>query len=167
VRPDERSIRIGLLAPEHDRAKFSCGNDPLDRYIREQATQDVRRGLARVHVASHIERPTLIVGYYTLSAASVAAVDLPPETAKRLPRYPIPAALVGRLAVDQRFARQGIGTVLLADAVKKAAAAAETVAITVVIVDPIDEAAASFYTAFGFRNLQGPQRRMFLALARG
>ncbi len=86
--------------------------------------------------------------------------------AKRLPRHPIPAALGGRLAVDRNFAGRGLGSVLLADAVQKAIAAAETVAMTVVVVDPIDDAARAFYSAFGFGSLQGPQRRMFLTLPR-
>jgi len=94
----------------------------------------------------------------------VVASDLPPEVAKRLPRHPIPAALVGRLAVDRGFARRGLGSILLADAVKKTMTAAETVAMTVVIVDPIDETARAFYAAFGFRCLQGPRQQMFLTL---
>lgn len=92
--------------------------------------------------------------------------NLPPEVAKRLPRHPIPAALVGRLAVDNSFARRGLGSILLADAVKKTMTAAETVAMTVVVVDPIDDSARAFYSAFGFRSLQGPQQRMFLTLPR-
>ena len=160
------SVRIEPLAPRHDRTSFRCGNDSLDRYIREQASQDVRRGLASVFVAVMPEQPERILGYLTLSATSVAASDLPPDAAKRLPRYPIPAALLGRLAVDQGFARRGLGGILVADAVKKAMEAAATVAITVVVVDPIDERARAFYSAFGFRRLEGPQRRMFLALSR-
>jgi ribosomal protein S18 acetylase RimI-like enzyme len=112
------------------------------------------------------EEPKRIAGFFTLSAAWVVASDLPPEVAKRLPRHPIPAALVGRLAVDSGFARRGLGGILLADAVKKTMAAAETVAMTVVIVAPIDDAARAFYAAFGFRSLQGPRRHMFLTLPR-
>jgi predicted GNAT superfamily acetyltransferase len=100
-----------------------------------------------------------------LSAAAIVAADLPPEIAKRLPRYPIPAALIGRLAVDRQSAGRGLGGVLLMDAIEKAKVAARTIAITVIVVDPIDDTAQSFYAAFGFRGLQGPQRRMFLTLA--
>jgi predicted N-acetyltransferase YhbS len=96
----------------------------------------------------------------------VVASDLPSDIAKRLPRYPIPAALIGRLAVEKRLARRGLGGILVADAVQKAMVAARTVAMTVVVVDPIDDAAQSFYSAFGFRSLQGSQRRMFLTLPR-
>jgi GNAT superfamily N-acetyltransferase len=166
VKLADSSIRIEPLDPGHDLAAFSCGNTSLDRYIREQATQDTRRGVARVFVAVTPEEPKRIAGFFTLSAAWVLASDLPPEVAKRLPRHPIPAALVGRLAVDNSFARRGLGSILLADAVKKTMTAAETVAMTVVVVDPMDDSARAFYSAFGFRSLQGPQQRMFLTLPR-
>ena len=160
------SVRIEPLGQGHDRTSFGCGNDSLDRYIRERATQDIRRGVASVFVAVGDDQPSRIMGFFTLSAESVVPTDLPPDMAKRLPRHPIPAALVGRLAVDRDFARRGLGSILLADAVQKAMAAAETVAMTVIVVDPIDDVAQAFYSAFGFRNLQGPQRRMFLTLPR-
>ncbi len=154
----DASVRIEPLGPGHDRKSFACGNASLDRYIREQAGQDIRRGIASVFVAVALDQPERIFGYFALSAESVAPADLPPETARKLPRLPIPAALIGRLAVDRDFQKRGLGPILLA--------AAETVAMTVVVVDPIDDAARSFYTAFGFRSLQGPERRMFLTLPR-
>lgn len=162
----DASIRIEPLGEIHDRAAFSCGKEPLDRYLRQQATQDIRRGVASVFVAVAPERPERILGFFTLSAASIVPSDLPAETAKRLPRHPIPAALIGRLAVDRSVARRGLGGILLADAIEKARTAAATVAMAAVAVDPIDDEARSFYTAFGFRSLEGPQHRMFLALPR-
>lgn len=166
MRFDDRAIRIEPLAGVHDRAAFSCGKPPLDRYLQRQATQDTRRGVASVFVAVEPGRRERILGFFTLSAAAVVASDLPPALARRLPRHPVPAALVGRLAVDRAVAGRGLGGILLADAVDKARAAASTVAMAAVVVDPIDDAARSFYAAFGFRSLGGPQRRMFLALAR-
>ena len=161
------SIRIELLASHHARSIFRCGQESLDRYIREQATQDARRDIARVFVATATDDPSRILGFFTLSATSIAATDLPPEIGKRLPRYPVPAALIGRLAVDQEFARQGLGGILTTEALKKAAAASETVAVNVMVVDPIEGAAHAFYAAFGFRGLREPSRRMFLNLPRG
>jgi predicted N-acetyltransferase YhbS len=161
------SVRIIPLSSDHDRAAFVCGNDSLDRYIREQAAQDMRRGVARVFVACFADQPARILGFFTLSAASVVSSALPPEVAKRLPRRPIPAALLGRLAVDRTVARQGLGGILVADAVQKALTAGETVAMTVIVVDPIDEGAVAFYSAFGFRSLLGSAGRMFLVLSSG
>ena len=155
------SIHIEPLRAHHDRSSFGCGNESLDRYLREQSTQDIRRALARLFVAVPADAPNQILGFFTLNATAVVAADLPPEIAKKLPRYPIPAALIGRLAVDRACARRGLGSILLMDAIEKARVASETVAITVIVVD---DAAHAFYSAFGFRKLQGPQRRMFLTL---
>lgn len=160
------ALSIEPLGPRHDRAVFSCGNDALDRYLREQAGQDMRRGTARVFVAIGRDQPERILGFFSLSAAAIVPVDLPPEAAKRMPRHPVPAALIGRLAVDRGVAGRGLGGILVADAVRKAMVAAETVAMTVVVVDPIDDRARDFYASFGFRSLLGPQARMFLTLPR-
>jgi ribosomal protein S18 acetylase RimI-like enzyme len=164
VRFGAGSVRIEPLGTQHDRASFACGNETRDRYLKERATQDIRRGLARLFVATPLDDPTHILGFFTLSATAIVAADLPPEVAKRLPRYPIPAALIGRLAVDRGSAGRGLGGILLMDAIEKAKVAARTIAITVLVVDPIDDTAQSFYEAFGFHSLQGPQRRMFLTL---
>jgi len=165
VRFEDGSIVIEPMAAHHDRASFDCGNDALDRYIREQACQDTRRGIASVFVAVAADNPHRILGFFTLSATSVTASHLPAGVAKRLPRHPVPAALLGRLAVDRSVAGRGLGGILLADAVKRTLFAAETLAAAVVVVDPIDDAAQSFYAAHGFRSLEGPERRMFLMLS--
>src|SRR4051794_259993 len=111
------SLRIETPGSGHDRDAFACGMESLDRYIRQQASQDMRRMTARVFIAVSPDSPDRILGFYTLSAATIVAADLPPDMAKRLPKYPVPAALVGRLAVDRSVARRGLGGLLLADAV--------------------------------------------------
>ncbi len=94
---------------------------------------------------------TTIAGYYTLTAASVSLTDLAPEHAKKLPRYPsIPAALVGRLAVDSRFAGRALGSALLYDAATRAANSGP--AVFALLVEAKDEGAAGFYRHFGFRS---------------
>ena len=101
--PGPPSYRIEPLGPRHDRAAFFCGVEPLDRYFRTQAGQDVRKLIASCFVAVAADSPN-IAGYYTLSATGIALTDLPSELAKRLPRYPLlPAILMGRIA--GRFAR--------------------------------------------------------------
>jgi GNAT superfamily N-acetyltransferase len=147
----------------HDRSTFSCGSPPLDRYIREQASQDVRRLLASCFVAVDAATQAL-AGYYTLAASSVLASDLPPELLKRLPRYPVlPAALIGRLAVDRRFARKGLGGVLLADAALRVLRS-ETAAFAL-IVDAKDETAAAFYRRHGFRAFVSRPMTLSLPMA--
>lgn len=84
-------------------AEFECGELALDEYLQRYARQDIKRGVARVFVASPLEQPQVVAGFYTLSAASVAAETLPEKWRKKLPRYPVPVALLGRLAVSLPF----------------------------------------------------------------
>lgn len=155
------SLRIETLAGRHDRTSFECGAPSLDRYLREQAGQDVARGIARVFVATRDSNADAILGFYALSAATIGPAALPGDVARRMPRHQVPAALVGRLAVDRRHAGQGLGRILLADAVLRTDEAARHLGIAVVVVDPIDEAARGFYAGFGFRVALGT-RQMFL-----
>jgi GNAT superfamily N-acetyltransferase len=95
---------------------FRCGEASLDRYFQTQATQDIRRHVANCFVAVESEIGN-VAAWYTMAAASLPLADLPVEETKRLPRYPIvPAVLIGRLAVDERFQGRGLGAALLADA---------------------------------------------------
>lgn len=140
---------------------FSCGNPHLDKYIRRYATQDIRRDVARVFIATpdNVQR---LAGYFTLSAGSVNCSDLPAALARKLPRYPVPVALLGRLAVDRRFQGQGLGSILLADACRKVAQASAVLAVAGLVVDAKDEPSASFYRHFGFVPLPGKPERLFL-----
>ena len=98
---NEPRLVIEPLGPEHDRASFSCGEPALDSYIRRQASQDARRRVAQVFVAVG-NAPGEIAGYYTLSAASFEKDELPADLAKRLPHYPVPAAVLGTPGHRQR-----------------------------------------------------------------
>jgi GNAT superfamily N-acetyltransferase len=146
----------------HDRSAFTCGSQPLNRYLREQASQDVKRLVASCFVA--VEAATeKIAGYYTLAATSVHADDLPMEVRRRLPRYPVlPAALVGRLAVDQRFRRQGLGSALLAGAALRVLTG--DVKAFALIVEAKDENAFAFYRHQGFHPFASRAYSLFLPL---
>jgi GNAT superfamily N-acetyltransferase len=157
------AFRIEPLAAHHDRSRFSCGSDILDRYFREQASQDIKRRIATCFVAVSVaaREPA---GYYTLGAAGVALTALPAEIVKKLPRYPaVPAALLGRLAVDRQYQGQGLGGVLLADALTRTAQA--EVGVFAMLVDAKDEAAQHFYEHYGFTLLPGETRRLCLPIA--
>jgi len=147
----------------HDRSAFACGAPALDRYLREQASQDVKRLVASCFVA--IEAATSgIAGYYTPAATSVQANDLPPEVRKRLPHYPaLPAALVGRLAIDQRFHGKGLGSALLADAILRVFAS--DVKAFALVVEAKDEKEFAFYRHQGFRPFDSRPLCLFLPLA--
>lgn len=110
---NDAPFSVAPLNATQDRTAFNCGSSPLNRYFREQVTQDIRRRVAACFVALiHGQRS---VGYYTLASASLLLADLPATSAKKLPRYPtVPVVRMGRLAVDQAFKGQGLGGALLA-----------------------------------------------------
>lgn len=155
-------FRVAPLDAGHDRSGFSSGSGPLDRYLREQVTQDARRRVAACFVALTDERR--VAGYYTLASASVALTDLPAAIAKKLPRYPaVPTVRMGRLAVDQAFKGLGLGGALLADAIDRAVRA--EIAAYALLVDAKDEQAAAFYRHHGFIALPDTPFTLFLPLA--
>jgi predicted N-acetyltransferase YhbS len=151
------------LNDTHDRSGFSCGVAALDTYLRQQAGQDRRRRLAAVFVMREPEQ-TAIVGYYTLSAYAVNLSDLAATTVKRLGRYPqVLCMLLGRLAVDRRYQGHGLGGVLLVNALQRCYH--NEIAAALVVVDALDEAAATFYERFGFTRLPQHALRLVLPLS--
>jgi ribosomal protein S18 acetylase RimI-like enzyme len=161
---DEPPLVIEPLGPHHDRTSFSCGEPALDAYLQRQASQDVRRRVTQVFVAVG-DAPEKIAGYYSLSAASFEKAGLPPALAKRLPHYPVPAAVLGRLAINRKHQGRGLGETLLLDAIRRVLRAGTAIAIYAIIVDAKNERAQSFYERYGFRPFAGEPRRLFLPLA--
>ena len=160
---DESPLTVEPLGAHHDRASFSCGEPSLDRYIRRQASQDARRRIARVFAALG-DPVQQIAGYYTLSAASFEKNDLPIDLAKRLPHYPVPAAVIGRLAVDLRSQGCGLGEALLLDAIHRVVRAGDTIGVYAIVVDALHERASAFYERYGFTPFPSAPRRLFLPL---
>ena len=154
---------VERLASRHERAAFRSGVEPLDRYLHVQAGQDVRRRVSACFVA--VDRAMgRVAGYYTLAMSAVFLGDLPEPVARKLPRYPsMPAARLGRLAVDQEYRKRGLGAALLWDAVQRSAAA--EIAAFALLVDAKDEDAAAFYRHHGFLTLGGEARALFLPLS--
>ncbi len=156
------SFQVVLLGTKHDRAGFHCESDALNRYLKEQVTQDMRRRVAACFVA--LTEDQRIAGYYTLASASVMLNDLPISIGNRLPRYPsIPAIRMGRLAVDQEYTGQGLGGAMLADALERAVRS--EIAAYALVVDAKDKATAEFYLHHGFMALPNTPLTLFLPLA--
>lgn len=156
------TFQIRSIDASIDAAGFQCGSEPLNEYIRRYASQDVRKNVARVFVATPENDPQQLAGFFTLSAGSVSCSSLPESLARRLPRYPIPVALIGRLAVNSKFQGKGLGSIMLADACHKVSQASAVLAVAGIIVDAKDRKAVSFYEHFGFIPLQGQTGRMLL-----
>ena len=154
------AYRIALLGAQ-DRSAFVSGSDALDRYLREQAKQDMRRRVASCFVA--VDSEGGIAGYYTIAATSLILDTLSAEHIKRLPRYPsIPAVLLGRLAVAQAHQGKRLGGALVADALLRATRA-EVMAYAMVV-DAKDGQAVRFYEHLGFERLGDDRRRLIRSL---
>jgi ribosomal protein S18 acetylase RimI-like enzyme len=156
-------FRIEALTAQHDCSTFDCGSEPLNRYFRQQVTQDARRRVTACFVAVEQGRGVL-AGYYTVASSSVPLTDLPEALAKKLPRYPsVPAVRMGRLAIDQQFRGKGLGAAMLADALARSVKA--EIAAYALVVDAKDAQAAAFYRHHGFLAFNDNQLALFLPLA--
>lgn len=153
-----------LIAPldgSFERAQFDCGDEALNRFIRQYARQqqDKHLGQTRVAVA---EGSKQVIGFYTLSAGSIGFQSLDEQQRQKLPKYPIPAARLGRLAVDKSAQGQGLGHKLLAHAFTAVAEISANIGIAAIIVDAKDEKSATFYRRFGFMPCQDSSLALYL-----
>jgi GNAT superfamily N-acetyltransferase len=148
----------------HDASSFSCGNELLDRWLTRYAGQNERRDAARTFIAATDDHA--VYGYYTLVAGQLEHHEATPETRKGISRhFPIPVAILARLAVDSNHQGRGLGAALLNDALVRVCRASEQVAVRAVVVHAADENAASFYKRFGFRALSATPRTLMVTLA--
>lgn len=155
-------MRVEVLGPQHARASFASGVEPLDRYFRTQAGQDARKNMAASFVM--VLPDGVIAGFYTLSSTAVNVGEWPAQTVRKLPRYPlIPATLLGRLAVDRRHQGNGYGRYLLADALFRAVKS--EIASFAVIVDAKDEIARRFYERESFLPFPDQPLKLFRPMA--
>ena len=155
---------VSPLEKAHDRKSFDCGNDDLNRYLREQARQDAEKRVAAPFVLTQ-SGSSKVLGFYTLSSSIIPVDELPPDLMKRLPRYAqLPVTLLGRLAVDRSVGGQGVGEFLLVDALRRSLEAAQQIAAMAVIVDAKDARAESFYRHFDFQPFQQTPLRLFLPM---
>jgi GNAT superfamily N-acetyltransferase len=159
-----QNLVISPLNAAHDKAGFNCNIEALDKYIHKQAGQDIKRRISRIFVASLPDSPKVIEGYYSLSTLSIKLSQLPEKLARKLQKHPVPAALIGRLAVSKNAQGYGIGKMLLADAIKRTLSVSDQIAIYAMIVDAIDNNSKGFYERFGFASLSDNSSKLFLPL---
>ena len=156
------NYRFEPLGERHDRTAFSCGNARLDEYFKgDPIRQDVSRRVANAFVLTPDGK--FVAGFFTLSPISILSVDLPPNLAKKLPKRPIGATLIGRLGRDVSQRGKGLGEVLLMDALYKAWQASKLVSCWAVVVDA-KEGARDFYLKYDFQPLPSQSNRLFLPM---
>ena len=156
--------QVQPLHKSHDRESFDCGIEPLNRYLKQQARQDLEKRVAAPFVLVEPGK-SVVRGYYTLSASVIALTDLPESQKKKLPRYAqLPVTLIGRLARDKSINTKGVGEFLLMDALRRSLEYAGQIAAMAVVVDAKDGVAESFYRHFDFLPFQQTPRRLFLPM---
>lgn len=161
------TLRFALLDPDaHDRASFRCGTPSLDDYLHRYAGQNHRQGLATTHVLVAEDAPCAILAYASLATAQIELTDLQEADRARLPRHPVPALRLARLAVHIDHQRQGHGARMLGYALDKALGVREVAGVRVLIVDAIDAAACAYYEAYGFQKTTSGASTLYLTLGR-
>jgi len=155
------------LDPEiHDRAGFSCGIPNLDEYLHRLASQHRRKGVSSVYVLVDTGTPSLILGYYTLSAAQMDVAELNEADRKKLPRHPVPCFRMGRLACRADRRGQGLGKLLIGCAVERCLQASKQIAAFALIVDAKNSDAKAFYEHYGFTPCLDASMTLYLPLGK-
>jgi GNAT superfamily N-acetyltransferase len=154
--------QIELLAAQHDRRNFSCGEPALDEYLRRFARQHAESKISRTYVGGKGER---ILGYYSLAMSAIRKEQLPVQYRKRFPNYPVPMARLARLCVDQRQQGKGLGKLLLMDALYRCYRLSEEIGSVGVVVDAKHERAQSFYWQFNFESFPESPLSLWLPVA--
>ena len=158
-------MNLSLVAVSRTIAKvpFDCGYSELNEYLRRYAVKNDRLSIGKSFLA--LTDKGELAGYFTVSTAQIAADALPEETRSKLPRYPVPAFRIGKLAVDRDFQGKGVGRWLLTQALLKAVEVSHSAAVFAVLVDAIDEKAKAFYLKYGFIPFEKRPLTLFLPLA--
>jgi GNAT superfamily N-acetyltransferase len=156
------SVKIESLATKHDRRAFSCGVGELDEYLRRFARQHADAKLSRTYVAVD---GLAIRGFYSLAMSGIRKENLPAKHASRFPNFPLPVARLARLAVDLRQQRQGLGELLLADALLRCLRLSGEIGMIGVIVDAKDERARGWYERYEFERLPDSPLTLWLPTA--
>lgn len=154
---------IRLLSAEHERQAFDCGEPVLDDYLRRFARQNQAKGISRTFVAVP-EGKLAVVGFYSLAAGAVAFENVSESLRRGVPRYPIPVAHLGRLAIARSVQGQGLGEALLFDALQRTLRVAGEIGIVAVEVWAKTDRARAFYGKYGFQSLLDNSLHLYLPL---
>lgn len=157
-------LKIELLSRQHDRGAFSCAEGDLDDYLKRIARQHNEKGIARTFVLVDTAESTRILGFFTLASCEVVAADLPPAYAKKYPTK-APAAKLARLAVSADRQRQGLGGIMMVEAMRRSLSVSENIGIIGFFVDAKNQGARSYYEQFSFIPLPSSPLTLFLPLA--
>ena len=154
---------IDLLMKRHHRTDFDCGQAALNSFLREYARQNQDENIGRTYVATRPSDPR-VLGFFTLTVASVHRDDLSSADARRLPRYPVPVARLGRLAVDKSAQGLGLGRGLLLRAMSVSMRVADIIGVFALEAHAKDDEARRFYEHHGFQRLKDEELHLYLSM---
>ncbi len=160
---DWSAIVIQPLTKQHHRKAFDCGQPDLNTFVRQYAIQQQKQGYNQGYAALLDGE---LIGFYCLSAASLAFTELPENLRRGLPRYPVPCVCIGRFSVAAQWQGKGLGRRLLAHALRRVLDASQIIGVSLVLVDAKDETAARFYESLGFVRLDDKPLMLFLSVNR-
>lgn len=156
------------IEKKYDKNFFDCGYKSLNDYLKKYARQNHLKGIAKTFIAvtdSESEDDLNIKGYYTISASIVEFQFLPENYQKKIPAYPIPSLLIGKLAVDNNSKGKGLGTELLVNALERAVKVSTEIGIYAIRVDAIDLQAKNFYLSHEFVPFKDQELSLFLPIS--
>jgi predicted GNAT family N-acyltransferase len=156
-------ITVPLDKQSHDRKRFDCGVEALNNYLKLMASQQSAKDNSRTYVLVDRKNPQYIIGYYTLAMINIDLTALPTKLQKKH-QNAYSAGIIGRLAVDKRYVKQGIGAWLLVDALKKLLVASDAVGFPLIVVDAKDGIEA-FYKKFGFSSFLDEENKLFISIS--
>jgi len=151
------------IGTHHQREGFACGEAVLDEFLKTRARKHREQNISSTFVAVP-PGGSVVAGYYTLAERMLLFEDMPTALVKRPPRHPIPSVLIGRLAVDMAHQGNGVGKILLVDALRTCVAAADLIGIFAVVVDAKNERAKSWYQRHGFSSLPSRPMQLFILI---
>ena len=162
----DREARWNFLPidKKYHRDAFDCGYLVLNDSLKKYARQNHNKGIAKTFVAIPASGSLKIDGYYTVNSSIIEYQYLPDSYQRKLPAYPIPAVLIGKLAVDNLVKGQGLGRELLVNALMRAVRASQEIGIFAVRVDAIDIQAKEFYLKHEFIPFQDKEISLFLPM---
>ncbi len=147
-------IKIIPISKTVYKKNFDCGIEDLNLYLRQFSVPNDKKNIGKTFVAVDELSPLSPLGYYTVSMAQINVENIPEEIRNGLPRYPVPAMRIGKLAVNLKQQGKKIGAKLLKDSLLRAVKISSEVAVKFVVVDAVNKKAMSFYLKYGFVPLK-------------
>lgn len=153
--------QVEPLAKHHEKQKFDCGNEPLNRYLQQYANQHAKKGLSKTYVLVGVDNPNEILGYYSISTNALRDIAIE--------GYPtnldLPCVLIGRLAVASHVKGKGVSTLLMVSAIERIKQLSLDVGIAVITVDLKHHGLIDFYSRYGFKQIIPNSLTMYLKLS--